>query len=78
MTISIDQTKSLLHYVASVQTDTLDCDSCFDHMAEFVEQELAGKEIPEALHAVQLHLSQCACCNDEHTALVEALMSLEG
>lgn len=77
MTISNEQTKSLLSFIASSKLDELDCDSCFDHMAEFVEQELAGAEIPEALQKVQRHLAQCACCNDEHNALLEGLRALE-
>jgi bacterioferritin-associated ferredoxin len=77
MTLSKDQTKSLLDFVASSKPDELDCDSCFDHMAEFVENELAGQEIPVALQKVQRHLDQCACCNDEHNALIEGLKALK-
>ena len=77
MTISNDQTRSLLSSIASVQVDELDCDSCFDHMAEFVETELTGIDVPEALQKVQRHLNQCACCNDEHNALLEGLRALQ-
>ena len=76
MTISHDQTKSLLSFIASAKPDELDCDSCFEQMAEFVETELAGVEIPEALKKIERHLNQCACCNDEHNALLEVLQSL--
>lgn len=77
MTISNDQTKSLLSYVAGTRSDDIDCDRCFDHMAEFVEAELAGVAVPEALRKVERHLSQCACCADEHNALLEGLRALE-
>lgn len=76
MTISPEQTKSLLSFVASTQSDEMDCDRCFDLMAEFVEKELTGVEIPEALRKVQRHLNQCACCNDEHNALLEGLRAI--
>ncbi len=76
MTISIDQAQSLLALVADANPDELDCDGCFELMAEFVERELANCEIPEALRMVQRHLEQCPCCNDEHQALLVALRSL--
>lgn len=77
MTISSEQTRSLLAFVSGVQPDELDCDGCLDQMAAFVENELAGTEVPEALKKVQRHLDQCACCNDEHNALMEGLLALE-
>ena len=76
MTISKEQTESLLAYVASAGSDELDCDGCFEFMAEFVEHEIAEREIPEALMIVQRHLEQCPCCNDEHEALLAGLHAL--
>lgn len=76
MTISPEQTKSLLSFVASAESDELDCERCFDQMAEFVEKELMGVEIPEAFRKVQRHMNQCACCNDEHNALLEGLRAI--
>lgn len=77
MKLSNDQTKTLLRMISSAKSDELDCDSCFDSMAEFVEHELAGTEIPDAMLKVKRHFDQCACCNDEHKALLEGLRSLE-
>ncbi|MEM6366135.1 MAG: hypothetical protein AAF745_17020 [Planctomycetota bacterium] len=77
MPISHDQTESLLRLVSSSKPDEIDCDGCFDHLAEFVEHELLGQEIPDALIKVQRHLEQCACCNDEHAALLDGLRTLE-
>lgn len=77
MALSKDKTKSLLDFVASSKPDDLDCDRCFEHMAEFVESELTGEEIPAAMQKVQRHLVQCACCADEHKALIEGLKALE-
>jgi len=76
MKISNEQTKALLVYIASSMPDQFDCDGCLDHLAEFVELELNGVEIPEALKRVEIHLEQCACCGDEHNALVEGLQAL--
>ncbi len=77
MTISKEEVSALLGLVASSKSDASDCDDCFSHLAEFAEAELLAKEIPEALLAVKRHLEQCACCKDEHDALLEGLKSLE-
>ena len=77
MTISKEQTVSLLALVADARSDELDCDGCFDLMAEFVEHELTHCEIPEALKKVRRHLEQCPCCNDEHEALLTGLRALQ-
>ena len=77
MTISKEQTKLLLGLVAGARPDELDCEHCFDMMAEFVEHELADREIPDAYQVVKNHLDQCACCNDEHEALLAGLRALD-
>ena len=76
MTLSKEQTEALLRSVADTQSDDLDCDDCFQSMAEFIEIELAGRDIPDAMLTVKRHLEQCPCCNDEHKALLTALRSL--
>lgn len=77
MAISKDQVSDLLKRISTNKPDDYDCDGCFNHMAEFVEAELVCREIPDALRAVQIHLEQCACCKDEHDALLEGLRNLE-
>ena len=77
MTITREQTQTLLALVADTQSDELDCDGCFELMAEFVEYELATCEIPETLRIVERHLEQCPCCQDEHQALLACLRAME-
>ncbi len=77
MKLSAKQTQSLLDTIAATKPDALDCEGCFDHLAEFVDLELAGAEIPNALSKAQRHLDQCACCQDEHAALLEGLRALD-
>jgi len=77
MKLSAEQTRSLLESVAAVKPDELDCDGCFEHLAEFVELELTGAEIPEALAKVRRHIAQCPCCKDEHNALLDSLRALD-
>ena len=77
MKLTKEQTAALLQYVAGSQPDQIDCNGCFEHLAEFVDHELLGNEIPEALQSVQRHIEQCPCCNDEHNALLEGLRAIE-
>ena len=76
MGLSKDKIDLLLKLVASSQEDCLDCDHCFEHIAEFAEAHLTGQTIPEALKTVQVHLESCPCCADEYQTLVAALRSL--
>jgi hypothetical protein len=77
MKLSKQQTQALVNYIANTTPDDLDCDGCMDHLAEYVDHELSDLELPEFLKRVQIHLSQCPCCSDEHNALLEGLRVLE-
>ena len=77
MKLTSQETKMLLGMVSTAKPDAIDCDGCLESMAEFVELELTGQAIPDAMQKVQRHLDQCMCCNDEHAALLKALRSLE-
>ncbi len=77
MSLSDEQVSELVKLAATAEADSLDCDGCFSHLAEFAELQLAHKEIPDALKAVEAHLRQCQCCQAEFEALIEALRSLE-
>ena len=77
MPLSKEQVASLIGMVASGEPDELDCDGCFEQLAVFAETQLTSREIPEALLAIETHLQQCACCQDEFNALMEGLRALE-
>ena len=76
MPLSNEQIASLLQMVSSAVEDNLDCDGCYSQMAAFADVVLAGKEIPEALQSVEVHLQQCSCCKDEYQTLLEGLRGL--
>jgi len=73
MPLKPEQVSKLLNMVSSSDTDSLDCDGCFDHIAEFVDIHLASQEVPAAL----IHLQQCVCCKGEFNALLDGLRALE-
>lgn len=77
MKLDNNQLNALLGLVASTQDDKIDCDNCFDHVAEFADARLAGKPLSDALKAVQTHLESCPCCADEYRALLEGLAGLD-
>lgn len=77
MSLSEQQISSLLGLVAQTEEDKIDCDTCFNDIAQFAEANLAGAEVPEALKLVERHLQQCPCCKDEFQALRNALATME-
>ena len=78
MPLSEEQINNLLRLVATSDVDLMDCDGCLNKISEFVETNLVNSEVPDALRAVQKHLEQCPCCQDEFKALQEALKEIEG
>jgi len=76
MALTNEQISSLLGMISASKEDLSDCDGCFDHLAEFADTELAGREIPDALKAVESHLQQCSCCKDEYQTLLKGLREI--
>lgn len=77
MALSYQQISTLLEMVVSTHPDSLDCDGCFAQLAEFTEHRLAGRDLSEALRAVEIHLQQCPCCRDEYETLMTGLRALD-
>lgn len=75
--INYQQAIRLLTSVALVLPDPLDCDGCFDVIAELAEAERRGDPLSDALQAAKRHLSQCPCCAYEYDALLEAIAEAE-
>ncbi len=57
--------------------DTIGCNGCFELMDQFAQAELEGRDVPEALEVVRVHLEQCKRCRDEYDALLTALREIE-
>jgi predicted anti-sigma-YlaC factor YlaD len=49
------------------------CEGAFALLAEYVEGELAGRQIAELLPAVAEHLRNCPACGDDYQGLVALL-----
>ncbi|MBI1743091.1 zf-HC2 domain-containing protein [Candidatus Acetothermia bacterium] len=63
---------------AQLSEQVIGCDECLEMVDQFAEHILDGKEIPEALRLVQLHLEGCPPCKDEFEALLTALREMDG
>jgi hypothetical protein len=73
MKLNSDQIRGLLRVLSVTREYELNCNEFLDMMAEFAERELADKPVPEALEAMQHHLTLCAQCSEEYEALLTAL-----
>lgn len=77
MALTNEQIKSLINVVASTTDDELDCDGCFEQIAEFADAQLAGRSLSDAMKAVESHLANCPCCKDEYETLLAALQGCD-
>lgn len=73
MTITHEQIAALLKSIADTTPDELDCDSCLQLMAYYVERILAHAELDATCRVVEIHLRQCDCCREEFEVILECL-----
>ena len=78
MPLSIKEVTGLMRLVGLTKDDEIDCEQCLAVVAEFAEQQLAGKSIAAGLRAVEHHLSICEECREEYQALLKTLGTLDG
>lgn len=71
--LTFAQIQKLLSTVARTVPDPMDCDGCFEVIAELADAENRGEPLTETLKAVKVHFSQCPCCAYEYATLLEAL-----
>ena len=78
MKLDAKQLTDLIQLTATARgEDLLGCNGCFELMDQLAQAELDGREVPQALELVQIHLEQCKCCRDEYDALLTALREIE-
>jgi uncharacterized protein with PIN domain len=75
MKITKNQIETLLGFVSKTHDDEISCQACEDQIAQFAESQLTGKEIPEALQAIEEHLRICPECSEELEFIRRALES---
>lgn len=77
MKLTPNALKHLVRTIALTHTEEIGCDECWDHLDQFVDLVLTGKDAEEALPLVQEHLVLCIECREEYQALVTALQAIE-
>jgi hypothetical protein len=76
MPLRPDQAKALIERVMATRDQEMTCDACLADVAEFVEGQLTGRPLSDALQAVYAHLERCHDCADEYQVLRQALEAL--
>ncbi|GAB4181447.1 MAG: hypothetical protein Fur0032_22550 [Terrimicrobiaceae bacterium] len=77
MKLNQQQIENLLHLVSRTHEKEINCNECFERLAEFAEVRMRNQPLSVALQSVEHHLSVCAECREEYEALRDALLSLE-
>lgn len=78
MSLSKKEIAELMRLIGLTKDAEINCEQCLALVAEFAEQQLAGRSVPDGLKAVEQHLSVCAECREEYEALQQALEDLGG
>ena len=73
MALSKKEIDALIKVVSQTRSGELTCDECLKELAEFAENSLEGKSIPESVQAVEHHLAICPECEEEYQALLTAI-----
>lgn len=73
MLVSYRQVLKFLTVVSNTVPDSIECDGCFELIAEFADAELRGDELSQSMQLVKNHLSQCPCCAYEYATLLEGI-----
>jgi predicted anti-sigma-YlaC factor YlaD len=76
MTLRPEQAKALIEMVMGTRDQEMTCDACLADVAAFVEVQLTGKPLTDALQVVQEHLDRCQDCAEEYHMLRQALEAL--
>jgi hypothetical protein len=77
MLLDQSQIKILLEALVLTHEIEVDCDVCFDSMAEFAESQLSGASVPEALVLIDDHIRICADCREEFQILKEIIAKMD-
>ncbi|EMI55931.1 hypothetical protein RSSM_02640 [Rhodopirellula sallentina SM41] len=76
MSLNRSQLATFVSLIRSTKPDRLDCQSCSEILARFVERE--GDLTSDDFSDLPRHLEQCACCREECDLLREAVRELAG
>jgi hypothetical protein len=61
--------RNTLHRLLGPAVPEIGCDACFDHLDEYVELELAGRDVESKLPGFKAHLGGCPACREDYESL---------
>jgi len=61
--------QEMMQRIAATRPVEIGCDECFEQLDHFVEFDIAGKNVAEALPLVSEHLERCKDCREEFELL---------
>jgi len=56
--------------------EELTCEQCFDHLDEYVDLELAGRDADAEIPGMSAHLEGCSACGEDHDSLRDYVRAL--
>lgn len=59
----------LMRAIDVTQDVEIDCTTCLERVATYVDRELAGADVAQEMPDLHLHLALCHDCSEEHAAL---------
>ena len=77
MPLSKRELDRILQLIGQTNDRELNCEECLSLVAEFAEQQLAGKPVSTVLRAIEQHLLICDECREEYEALRQAIVAMD-
>ena len=64
-----DPDRALLARLLGPDGPELSCEACFEHLDEYVDAELAGRDAEQEIPGMTAHLEGCPACREDHESL---------
>lgn len=77
MPLTKKEIENLMRQIVLTDDIEINCEQCLALIAEFADQQMAGKSISTSLKAVEHHLLICDECREEYEALRQTLVEMD-
>jgi hypothetical protein len=64
-----DPQKKLVARLLGPEGPEVSCEECFEHLDEYVDAELAGRDPEQDVPGMAAHLAGCPACREDHESL---------
>ena len=69
------ETNETLNSLLGPAGEEVGCDECFARLDEYVEAELAGRDLDRSFPGFGAHIHGCPACREEHASLRALLLA---